>query len=59
MPSSLARVQRERDGRPVLSKETVELPAASPHDALVRVEYVAQNPTDGLYCEVYEEVDQC
>lgn len=47
MPSSLARVQRERDGRPVLSKETVQLPELSPEQMLVKLEYVAQNPTDG------------
>ena len=49
MPSSLAYVQHERDGRQVLVKKTVQLPESAPHQSLLKVEYVAQNPTDSEY----------
>jgi NADPH:quinone reductase-like Zn-dependent oxidoreductase len=47
MVLSIAYVQRERSGSQVLLKETVELPPQEPHQSLVKINYAAQNPTDG------------
>ncbi|KAI5268197.1 NAD(P)-binding protein [Aureobasidium subglaciale] len=46
MTNSTAYVQRERDGRQTLVKDDVQLPERAAHQSLVKVQYVAQNPTD-------------
>ncbi|THW85500.1 NAD(P)-binding protein, partial [Aureobasidium pullulans] len=40
-------IQHERDGKQVLLKGQAQLPSRKPHQSLVKVQYVAQNPTDG------------
>lgn len=50
MTTSTAYVQRERDGKQVLLKDDVQLPPREAHQSLVKVQYVAQNPTDGISC---------
>ena len=47
--TSLAYVQENLSGKPKLVKKKVEIPAPAPHQAVVKVGYVAQNPTDGAY----------
>jgi NADPH:quinone reductase-like Zn-dependent oxidoreductase len=49
MATSTAYVQRERDGKQVLLKDDVQLPSREAHQSLVKVQYVAQNPTDGIF----------
>ena len=39
-------IQRNKDGKPTLSKETIDKPTPEANQALVKVEFVAQNPTD-------------
>ncbi|KAH0276597.1 NAD(P)-binding protein, partial [Aureobasidium melanogenum] len=46
MSTSTVYVQRERDGKQVLLKDDVQLPTREAHQSLVKVQYVAQNPTD-------------
>ncbi|KAI4728875.1 NAD(P)-binding protein [Aureobasidium sp. EXF-10728] len=49
MSTSTAYVQRERDGKQVLAREQgIQLPSREAHQSLVSVQYVAQNPTDGI-----------
>lgn len=50
MTTSTAYVQRERNGKQVLLKDDVQLPPREAHQSLVKVQYVAQNPTDGILC---------
>ena len=50
MTTSTAYVQRERNGKQVLLKDDVQLPSREAHQSLVKVQYVAQNPTDGIFC---------
>ena len=47
MVTSLSYVQRSLEGKPSLVREDVELPEREPQQALVKITYVAQNPTDG------------
>lgn len=49
MSTSTVYVQRERDGKQVLLKDSVQLPIREAHQSLVKVQYVAQNPTDGIF----------
>lgn len=49
MTNSTAWVQHERDGKQTLVKEEVQLPSREAHQSLVKVQYVAQNPTDSMY----------
>lgn len=49
MTTNTAYVQRERDGKQVLLKDDVQLPPREAHQSLVEVQYVAQNPTDGMF----------
>ena len=39
-------VQRNKDSKPILSKETISKPKPEDHQALVQLSHVAQNPTD-------------
>jgi NADPH:quinone reductase-like Zn-dependent oxidoreductase len=49
MATATAWAQNERDGKQVLVQEQVQLPSREPHQSLVSVQYVAQNPTDGEF----------
>ncbi|THX00844.1 NAD(P)-binding protein [Aureobasidium pullulans] len=46
MTTSTSYIQHERDGKQVLLKGQARLPSRKPHQSLVKVQYVAQNPTD-------------
>ncbi|THY09689.1 NAD(P)-binding protein [Aureobasidium pullulans] len=46
MTTSTSYIQHERDGKQVLLKGEAQLPSRKPHQSLVMVQYVAQNPTD-------------
>ncbi|THY69646.1 NAD(P)-binding protein [Aureobasidium pullulans] len=46
MTTSTSYIQHERDGKQVLLKGQAQLPSRKPHQSLVKVQYVAQNPTD-------------
>ncbi|KAF2729485.1 GroES-like protein [Polyplosphaeria fusca] len=41
-----ALVQRKKDGKQTLTKETIARPVASAHQVLVKLSHAAQNPTD-------------
>lgn len=47
MTTSTSYIQHERDGKQILLKGQAQLPSRKPHQSLVKVQYVAQNPTDG------------
>lgn len=42
-----ALVQKEQGNKQTLVEQTVKLPELAPHQALVKVLFAAQNPTDG------------
>lgn len=49
MTTGTSLVTRTRKGSPSLVQETLSAPTPGPHQALVRVSHVAQNPTDGKH----------
>lgn len=42
-------IQADANNNNILAKQSVPIPEPGPGQALVRVQYVAQNPTDGMH----------
>lgn len=44
----IALVQRNKDGKPTLSKDKIPKPTPKENQVVVKISYAAQNPTDGI-----------
>ncbi|KAI5235698.1 NAD(P)-binding protein [Aureobasidium subglaciale] len=55
MAKSTAYIQYERNGKQVLLKGEAQLPEPAAHQSLVKVQYVAQNPTDGMHIRAFRD----